>query len=136
MFDWKWLLSCSVLILSISVMINTMASAYAVNGPTQSLGANPVKSFYGSSNMVITLDGTQDFVIRAATASSDNCQLQIDGTTFKSHSSAYNPLWYHRSYPTNSPFANGQGLLVVPAGSSLELVNCGNWYIGGYYQHP
>ncbi len=143
MFDFKTLLGWSILIFSIGFFLRSFMPAYALNGPSTGLGANPVASWAGKapSNGWISL-GTMsgDFLITDIYVSGQ-CYVAFANQNTNANSSIYFGGWarYSSTYgfvPIEHNFTSG---ILVEAGETLYLYADTNTYcrynVSGYYTH-
>ena len=143
--DYKQLFGYSAIIASLGFLVHSLAPAHAVNGPTVSLGSNPIKNFYNmptlSANATHTIfqnTSSQDFVVTKylpPDSSAQHCNLTVDGQSV-----------FYYSIDNGEHVSNhndpGDLNLLISAGSTLEMknynpsyaYNCA-YYIEGHYVH-
>jgi hypothetical protein len=108
------------------------------HGPNVGKGSNPVVNFYesGSNNSTIALDSSQDTIITTIISNSTSCFPNVNGTHIYPVAGTGNPFYYNYNNNNKSFFLEGKGNLLIPAGQTLVLENCSEFYIEGYYVHP
>lgn len=130
--------STGILLLGLGYCIQSIATAIALpNGPTVSIGSNPIESFYGASNNVtLNLNPNYDFILTTGYSDNTSCILTVNGINVNRTASAYNVFYYNVNDNPSSGFSQGQGSLSIPAGASAIITNCGNYLFSGYYVQP
>jgi hypothetical protein len=135
---WKYILSLAALIASMSMMVEAVQPAYALNGPNISMGSNPVDSNYfncasQTDGTVFTNTASSDFVITDVILYNGAARLNIGTET----GSPTEFIGGYASYGYDQRFHFGSGI-VVPAGSTLYCTAV-NAYpevtVSGYYAH-
>jgi hypothetical protein len=131
------IVSIGIFLFGLGYCIQSIATAMALpQGPSVSMGNNPVDSFYGSNgNTTLSLNSNYDFILTTGLSNNTNCQVQVNGNAVNS-TSDYNIFHFRYNYNVNSAFTQGQGSLNIPAGSTVTLSNCSQYLFSGYYVQP
>ena len=144
MTDHKQLFGYAAIICSIGFLVRSFMPAYAFNGPTISIGSNPIENYYAMPNLSINTSTTilsntssNDFMVTKylAPAYADSCNLMLDSQNLFVHST--------NSQDKIDQYNNPGALnLIVPSGSTLKMKNYNTnsgkncpYYIEGYYIH-
>ena len=144
MKDYKPLFGYAAILFGLSFLVRSFMPAYAFNGPSVSMGSNPIKSFYGVNRInagnrvtIFSNSSSHDFIITQTRQNNQyTCAFEIDTETIFSHYSG--TLGDDRIYE----FQTFNGTLVLPAGSTLSQTydasygdNDCVYYVEGYYTH-
>lgn len=142
MKDYRQLFGIAAIIMACGFLVRSFQPAHAVNGPTVSMGSNPIDNIYGAetiggynSSTVFTNNTNHDFIITQFRSISSSCALEIDGATVFSH--------YNSSYGSKFVYMSQffEGNLKVSIGSIISIQNNSGgtshcpYYIEGYYAH-
>ena len=143
MKDDKQLFGYAAIIMAIGFLVQPYLPAYAFNGPTVSMGSNPIENFYdaqymsgGTSITIFSNASSSSFIVTQYFSESDRCAIQVDGQS--PFSDSYGTYGHKNLSGASTSFT---GTLLVPAGSTLSLKNvvtgslfC-KYYVEGYYTH-
>lgn len=142
MKDYKQLFGYAAIIMAIGFLVRSFMPAYAFNGPTVSMGSNPIENFYGSQYMsggasttILANTSSSSFVITQYLSNEYSCTIQVDGLFPISEASSSHGYQY---LSTSTKFT---GTLLIPSGSTLSFKNLAagsqfcKYYIEGYYTH-
>lgn len=128
MKDWKQLMGIAAILFGIGFVVRSFQPAYALNGPSVSMGSNPIEHHYtvcnGQNNgaILLTNNNTSDFIITDIMVTNQSFSLKIDGQDI-AHLSAMEGVHNFVS-----------GLKVI----SDQVLSCwgnSNITIAGYYAH-
>ena len=118
MKDYRQLFGYAAILFGLGFLVRSFMPAYAVTGPTVSLGSNPVENFYempnlsgGTSVDIFTNSSSQDFVLTTYMhgGQSSRCGLTLDGQNIFVHTTA--------SYESIEGHGSKDLRLMIPAGS-------------------
>jgi len=142
MKDYKQLFGYAAILFGIGFVIRSFMPAHAFNGPTVSMGSNPIENFYdaqymggGASMTVFTNTSSSSFIITQYLSTAYYCAVQVDGLSPISERNTYG----YQSLSGGTE--NFTGTLLVPAGSTLSFKNVATgsqfckYYVEGYYTH-
>ena len=143
MKDYRQLFGYAAILFGLGFLVRSFMPAYAITGPTVSLGSNPVENFYempnlsgGTSVDIFTNSSSQDFVLTTYMhgGQSSRCGLTLDGQNIFVHTTA--------SYESIEGHGSKDLRLMIPAGSVLRMKNYNSagtlncpYYIEGHYIH-
>ena len=136
--DYRNILAFAAVIFASGYFFRSFQPVYAYpQGPNVSIGSNPIENFYGNVSQTGSITFQDNFIVTGFMSDNYGCNPSIVG-----NSKIYNAtgiqtnVFYHRNVdPGNSLFTSGRAMLKIPAGSTLSLGNCNNYYIQGYYTH-
>lgn len=132
-------ISLGILLFGLGFCIQSIATAIAIpNTASISMGSNPIDTFYGYDNGIVTLtlNPSYDFILTTAFSDNYGCIVKVNGVNTNRTASAYNIYYYNAGSNTNTAFTQGNGSLKVPAGSTVTVNACGNYHFSGYYAQP
>ena len=142
MKDYKQLFGYAAILFGIGFVIRSFMPAYAFNGPTVSMGSNPIENFYdaqymggGASMTVFTNTSSSSFIITQYFSENYRCAIQVDGQ------SPFSDDYGTYGYQYLGGATSFTGTLLVPAGSTLSFKNVATgslfckYYVEGYYTH-
>ena len=143
MKEYKSLFGYAAIITAIGFLVRSFMPAYAFNGPSVSMGSNPIENFYdaqymsgGASMTIFSNASSGSFIVTQYFSESDRCAIQVDGQSpFSENYSTYGIK------TLNGGATSFTGTLLVPAGSTLSLKNIATgslfckYYVEGYYTH-
>lgn len=140
----KNLFGYATILFGLGFLVRSFMPAYAFNGPTVSMGSNPIKNFYGvnriyagNSEIIFTNTSSSDFIITQTRQNNgQSCAFAIDNQTILSH-------WSTNLGDDNvTDYQTFNGTLVLPSGSTLShsyIAASGDrdcvYYVEGYYTH-
>lgn len=142
MIDWKHLMGIAMIITASGFFARSIQPAQANMPVGMQWGEFPYENFSymdgtlpaisnGSTHDLLTIPNDRIFIVTAMT-SSYSCYLYVDGNMLRGG----NDLFKY-NYPTI--FTTGNAHLVVPAGSTLQVVangsTCTVTHFEGYYAH-
>ena len=136
MFDYKQLFGFATILFGIGFILQSIMPAIAKpSGPSISLGGNPYRNFYTTTEeTVFTTSATETFIITTIIAgTSGGCQLHING------SEAIDDQFFN--YQRNTAAVHGNIHLTIGPNSTVSTWesssnNClYGVYIDGYYTH-
>ena len=142
MKDWKQLMGLSMVIAASGFFVRSFQTAQANTPVGMQWGDFPYENFSymdgslptisdGNTHNLLTIPNDRIFIVTAMTANYP-CYLYVDGAMLRGGNNLFS-----YNYPTI--FSTGNAHLVVPAGSTLQIVatgsNCSVSHFEGYYAH-
>ena len=145
--NWKQLLSIAAIIMALGFFVRSFQTAYAFQGASVSLGANPYKSFYGTvasgiSTTVLNVPSDRNFILTTMISNRDRdyynsiigdqwCILKVDGVDV---------IGGNRTVrQSEHAFIMGNAHLVISANSLITMegdnATC-HYYVDGYFVQP
>ena len=140
----KQLIGIAAIVLALGFLVRSFPPAQAFNGPTVSLGSNPLVSFAGQGNStLLTVPSDRDLVL----TDFDFCNT--NSSNYGHHNiylkdvagNVYGRWWLRKSYSELVSLSiSKQSGLLIPAGTELIFDEGGSNYvtytISGYYVQP
>ena len=147
MTDWKKLFGIAAIFVSAGFFLRSLQPAYALNGPTTSLGTNPVENINGAivmnsigSTTIWTNNSSSDFIVTTILMNTGACYPTVDGS--QEGLAQIQNIGSLTSNTIPNVFIEGKAKLKIASGSTLDFnsyntnwKNC-QYYIEGYYVHP
>lgn len=145
---WKNILSLCALIITCTLCYNSIRTVHAQQGPSISLGQNPIVNLYGYESIqttgtsILSNSSGQDFIVTTAYVHHRYCTISIDGTDVYPDEYTVGVNIFEESKGIDSVFRQGTAHLKIANGSELQLrtsyptgsIGC-YYYIEGYYAH-
>jgi len=140
----RQLFGIAAIIMALGYFMRSFQPAQAFNGPTVSLGSNPLVSFAGKGNAtLITVPLDRDMVLTDFDFSNTDSGNYGHHTVYLKdpQGNVYGQWWLRKSYSelVDMSISKQSGLL-IPAGTELVFDEGGSNYvtytISGYYVHP